>query len=154
MNSLGPFLSAISYTAGLVSVSWRCFTSHPKGFLRSNQLEGSWRLLNSVWDFMWVARARWVLCCVPIQCLHPSEEHFNGNYATMPLKGCHNLKAPPNAARKCGLHFGGCTATILRGIPYPKVLCAPKKEERKKENGDITWRRSSLLQAWVAEIVT
>ena len=30
---------------------------------------------------------------------------------------------------------------------------APKKEERKRENGDIAWRRSSLSPAWVAQIV-
>ena len=41
--------------------------------------------------------------------------------------------------------FGGCTATVLHGLTYAKILCAPKKEERKRENGDITWRRSSLL---------
>ena len=37
---------------------------------------------------------------------------------------------------------------------YPKILCAPEKEERKTENGDIAWRRSSLSRAWVAEIMT
>ena len=40
--------------------------------------------------------------------------------------------------------FGGCTATIPRGLTYPKILCTPKKEERKRENGDNTHRRSSL----------
>lgn len=29
-----------------------------------------------------------------------------------------------------------------------------EKEERKKENGNIAWHRSSLLQAWAAEIVS
>ena len=41
--------------------------------------------------------------------------------------------------------FGGCTATILRGLTYPKILCTPEKEDRKRENGDIAWRRSLLL---------
>ena len=31
-------------------VSWRHFTSHPRGFLSSNQREGSCGLLNSVWE--------------------------------------------------------------------------------------------------------
>ena len=38
---------------------------------------------------------------------------------------------------------GGRTATILRGLTYPKILCAPEEEERKRENGVIAWRRSS-----------
>ena len=50
--------------------------------------------------------------------------------------------------------FGGCMATILHHLTYPKMLCVPKIEERKSENGKITWRRSSLSQAWAAEIVT
>ena len=40
--------------------------------------------------------------------------------------------------------FGGRTTTILRGLTYPKILCASKKE-RKRENGDIAFRRSSLF---------
>ena len=66
------------------------------------------------------------------------------------------LKAPPDAAHKCSFFsqfFGGRTATILRGLTYPKIVCAPKKEERKRENGDITWCRSSLSWARAAEIV-
>ena len=43
---------------------------------------------------------------------------------------------------------------ILHGLTYPKILCAPKKEERKRVNGDIAWRRSSPSWAWVAEIMT
>ena len=38
--------------------------------------------------------------------------------------------------------FGGCTATILRGLPDSKILC------------NIAWRRLSLSQPWVTEIVT
>ena len=36
---------------------------------------------------------------------------------------------------------------ILCGLAYPKILCVPGKEERKRENGDIMWRRSSLSRA-------
>ena len=50
--------------------------------------------------------------------------------------------------------FGGCTATILRGLTCPKILCVPEKEEGKGENSDIAWRRSSLSRAWATEIVT
>ena len=47
-----------------------------------------------------------------------------------------NPKAPPNAAHKCSLLFpvfGGRTATILRGLIYPKILCVPERGERKRE---------------------
>ena len=36
---------------------------------------------------------------------------------------------------------------------YPKILCAPEKENRERENGDIGWRRSSLSWTWAAEIM-
>ena len=36
----------------------------------------------------------------------------------------------------------------------PRFSVLPEKEERKRENGDIAWHRSSLSQAWMAEIVT
>ena len=86
-------------------------------------------------------------CCVSIQGLHPSEEHLKANYVTMLREGCPSSKAPPNAAHRCGLLFplfGGCTATILCGLTYPKILCMP---ERKTENDDSVWCRSSLLRA-------
>ena len=73
---------------------------------------------------------------------------LKANYITMPREGCPSSKAPPNAAHKCGLLlllFGGCTATILCGLPYPMILCAPENEEKKKENGNFAWRRSSLF---------
>ena len=69
-------------------------------------------------------------CCVSIQGLHPLEATFVGRIVS-------NLKAPPNAAHKCGLLFplfGGYTATILCGLTYPKILCMPKKEEKKERN--------------------
>ena len=43
-------LIAVSWATGLVSVSWRRFTSHPRGILSSNYLKGSCRLWNSVWE--------------------------------------------------------------------------------------------------------
>ena len=79
-------------------------------------------------------------------------ERLKSNYVTTPHETCPSLKLlqmllllPVS---------GGRTATILRGLTYPKILCAPEKEERKRENGDIAWRRSSLSRAWAAEIVT
>ena len=84
--------------------------------------------------------------------LHPSEEHLKDNYITMQREVCPSLKLlqmllllPVS---------GGRTATILRGLTYPKILFVAKKEERKRENGDIAWRRSSLSRAWEAEMVT
>ena len=50
--------------------------------------------------------------------------------------------------------FRRCTATVLRGLTYPKILCMPEKLERRRENGDIVWCRSSLSRTWAAEIVT
>ena len=67
--------------------------------------------------------------------------HLKANYVTTLRKGCPNLKAPPNAAYKCVLLsplFGGHTTTIPYGLTGPKILCAPEKEERERENGDIT----------------
>ena len=49
---------------------------------------------------------------------------------------------------------GGWTATILRGLTNPKILCRPEKVDRKTEYGDIAWCRSSLSRAWAAEIMT
>ena len=73
--------------------------------------------------------------------------HLKANYVTTLREGCPSSRAPPNAPRKCGLLlplFGGCTATILRGLTYPKILCAPKKEERKRKNGNVACRSSSF----------
>ena len=60
--------------------------------------------------------------------LHPSEEHLKANYVTTLRKGCPSLKAPPDAAHECSfcsLFLEDVTATILRGLTYSKVLCAP-----------------------------
>ena len=81
---------------------------------------------------------------VSIQGLYPLEEHLKANYVTTPHKGCRN---PPNAALNLLFPlFGGWTATFLCGLTYPKIICAPEKEEGKRENGIIAWRRSSLFR--------
>ena len=82
-------------------------------------------------------------CCVSLQGLHPSEATSEGQLCDKTVRKL----SPFKGYYKCGLPFplfGGCTVTILRGLTYPKILCAPKKEERQRENGDITWLRSSL----------
>ena len=66
-------------------------------------------------------------CCVSVQALQSIGGTFEGQ------------------SQQCGPQmllfplFGGCTAAIRRGLTYPKVLCAPKEEERERESGDITW---------------
>ena len=62
--------------------------------------------------------------------------HLKANYVTMPREGCSNPRAPPNAAHNCGLLFplfGGCMATILHGLTYPKILCAPEKKKKERQ---------------------
>ena len=94
-------------------------------------------------------RCEWVFrdltCCVSIQSLHPSEAAFEGQLHHHAAGRLFQFEGPS----KCGLLFplfGGCTATNLRRLTYPKILCMLKK------NGDIAWRSSSLSQAWAAEI--
>lgn len=77
--------------------------------------------------------------------------YLKANYIATPYEGCPNSKVHPNAGLLFPI-FGGCTGTIRRGLWYPKILCTPKKE-RKKENVNIAWRRSSPSQAWLAEIM-
>ena len=60
--------------------------------------------------------------------------HLKASYITTLHEGCLNSKAPPNAPHKCGLLFplfGGCTASILHVLTYPKILCVSKKEREK-----------------------
>ena len=52
-----------------------------------------------------------------------------------PHEDCPNPKAPPNAAHKCGLLFPLFGGRRPHGLTYPKILYAPEKEERKRENG-------------------
>ena len=64
---------------------------------------------------------------VPIARLHPRSTHLEADYVTTSHEGFPNSKTPSNAALKCGLLFPlfrGCIATILRGLPNPKILCA------------------------------
>ena len=82
--------------------------------------------------------------------LHPSEEHLKADYITTLREVCPGLNPPDAPSSPVS---GGCTATILRGLTYPKILCTAKKEERKREHGDNAWRRSSPSWAWAAERV-
>ena len=89
-------------------------------------------------------------CCVWIQGLRPSEEHLNINYVTTQREGCPNLEAPPNTPPF------PCFWRMHHYYPWPHISQDPLRAPppKKRGNGDITWRRSSLSQAWVAEIVT
>ena len=132
-ESLSPTLENTSVTASQLC-SWPCSTMVTSDFNKSPQTNCN--------QSTQVRKDRPLLCLS--SGLHPSEEH---------------LKAVPVwrlLQMLLLLHLlGGCTATILRGLTYPKVLCMPeKKKERKRENGDIAWRRSSPPWAYVAEIVT
>ena len=74
-------------------------------------------------------------CCVTIQGLHPSEEHLKANYITTPREGCPNLQGSSKCSQQMLLLFPlfeGCTATIIHGLTYAKILCEPQKR-RKKE---------------------
>ena len=64
-----------------------------------------------------------------------------------------NLKAPPNAAF-LSLFLEDARLLSFVASNNPRFLCVPKKEERKRKNGNIAWHRSSLSRAWAAEIVT
>ena len=65
-----------------------------------------------------------------VQGLHPTEEHLKDDYVTTPVPTLLQmlLLLPVSAGR---------TATILRSLTYPKILCTPEKEERRRKNGDI-----------------
>ena len=81
--------------------------------------------------------------CVPIQGLHP----LKANYVTTPREGC-----PKSRLLQTLLLFpvsGGCTATILGSLTYPKILWVPEKEDRKKrkkENGKERGREHLVRQ--------
>ena len=60
-------------------------------------------------------------------------------------------RSPPNAAHKCGLlfpPFGRCTATILRGLTYPKILCMPKKKKKESRGVDSHFRVPGWRKSW------
>ena len=109
----------------------------------SSYIQGNNSSHSCVWSSLSTSskliKPKWNTCCVSVQGLHPSEEHSKA--------------VPIWRLLQTLLLFGGCTATILRGLTYPAILCTPEKAERNRENGDIAWRRSSLLWAWAAEIV-
>ena len=53
-----------------------------------------------------------------------------------------NIRTPLEGSSRCSPQmlllfplFGGCTAAILCGRTYSKILCTPEKEERMRENG-------------------
>ena len=80
----------------------------------------------------------WVCCCVSVQVCILQRSIWR------PITSQHLTKAVPVwRLLQMLLLFpvsGGRTATILCGLKYPKILCVPEKEEKKKENGDIAWR--------------
>ena len=95
-------------------------------------------------------------CCVSIQALHPSEEHLiEGQLRHNAARRLSQFKGTSKCTPQCGLLFPvfrGCTATILHGLPYPRILCTPEKQERKNKNGNNARRRSSLSVTWAAKI--
>ena len=103
----------------------------------------------SVWDSHTERDVRGKMAAVWIWynslCLNSGSPSFGGAFEGQ-LR--HNVAwglSQSEGSSRCVLLFyvvGGCTATILRGLTYPKMLCTPEKEERKRENGDIAWRRS------------
>ena len=111
------------------------------------------RQLNTVRSHYWIVLRKSVeICCVSVQlCI------LQRSIWRLQITSLHHMKSVPVWRLLQRLLLlpvsGGCTSTILRGLTYPKILCTPKKEERKRENGDIAWRRSSLSRAWAAEIV-
>ena len=89
-------------------------------------------------------------------CPNPASASFGGAFEGQLRHNAARRISQFKGSSECGILFplfGGFTATILRGLTYPKILCALEKVERKRENVDIAWRRS-LSRAWAAEIVT
>ena len=64
---------------------------------------------------------QWLLILTIFEDECSSSEHLRANYVTTSL--LQMLLFPV---------FGGCTATILCGLIYPKMLFMPEKQERKK----------------------
>ena len=90
-------------------------------------------------------------CCVSIQGLHPSEEHLKANYITWRLSQSEGSSKCVPQMLLLFPHFGGCTATILHGLTYPKI---PLRTRKINKGGDMVWHISSLSRAWAAELVT
>ncbi|KAK0149513.1 hypothetical protein N1851_009769 [Merluccius polli] len=102
-------------------------------------VESDGQIDQSPFDFKWAGKKKLrsyaSMKNIGLRCLHGDKmshilrsTHLKADYVITPREGCRNSKAPSNAAFKCVLLFplfGGCTATILRSLPYPKILCAP-----------------------------
>ena len=71
-------------------------------------------------------------CFVSIKGLHPLEEHLKANYVTKLSKSEGSSRCSPQMLLLLPV-FGGCTAAILCGLTYPKILCAPQKEDRREK---------------------
>ena len=54
----------------------------------------------------------------------------------------------------CSLFLEDAPLRSVVASHIPRFFSVPEKVERKRENGDIAWRRSSLSRAWAAEMVT
>ena len=119
------------------------------------------RAESPLWDVLWCSRwrthaTRWAMaaigwaissldtlypvgyslynCCVSIQGLRSSEAAFEGQLRHSAAQRLSQFKG----SSKCSLVFpvfAGLTATILRGLTYPKIICAPKGE-RQRKHGD------------------
>ena len=77
--------------------------------------------------------------------------HLKASYVTMLHEGCPNLKAPSNAAL-FSLFLEDAPLLSFMASHIPRFFVRPKKKkERKRQNGDIKWCRSSLSLAWAAE---
>ena len=91
-------------------------------------------------------------CCVSVQGLHPLEAAFEGQLhhnATQRLSRIEgSSKCSPQMLLLFPL-FGGCTATILRGLTYPNILCASKKEEGLTSLGTVRhFHRPGQQKSW------
>ena len=84
-------------------------------------------------------------------CLNSGSASFGGAFEG---QLCHNAAwrlSQSEGSYKCSPQMED--ARLLSFVASHIPTFFSEKEERKREKGDIAWRRSSLLQAWVAEIV-
>ena len=63
-------------------------------------------------------------------CLSSGSASFGGKFEG---KLCHNAARRLIQTLLLLPVFGGCTATILRGLTYPKILCVPEKEKKERK---------------------
>ena len=71
------------------------------------------------------------ICCVSIQSLHPSEEHFKADYVTTPSEGSPNPTAPPNAA-SFSLFLEDAPLLSFVASHIPRFFAHPKKKKGRK----------------------